>query len=91
MSEFTFDWEDESDTESSCVVENFLVYVGDTERRDTNGYNIMWQVEFRSFVVQSYYPYERTLEAAKESAERYINSKYDMFYMLSQTQQGWNE
>ena len=90
MGEFTFDWEDHSGTESNCVVENFLVYIGDVDISFSE-YNIMWQVEFGDFVIQSRTPYERTLSAAKESAERYINSKYEMFCLLAQTQVGFYE
>ena len=91
MSEFVFNWGDESDTESGCIVENFFVYAGDSECNNISGYNIEWRVEFGDFVVQSYCPYERTLELAKESAEKYINSKYNMFCMLAQTQTGYFE
>ena len=91
MSEFTFDWEDENEDESFCEVDNFIISVFKDSDLDSvlpSQYNVVWQIEFFDALLHPWYNRERTIESAKESAERYANRHYDMLMAISSSSGG---
>ena len=91
MSKFTFNWEDDNEDESFCEIDNFAICVfkdSDLDSGLPNQYNVVWMIEFSDAIVHPWYNKERTIESAKESAEKYVNRHHDMIMAISSSSGG---